>query len=101
LGELLNMKWDWIDFNQNYIAVKNSAEFITKGKKERIIPMNPTVQQVLKKRIPIPFKNDFVFCRYSKVKLNENFVSKSFKKSVRDAKLNDDIHFHTLRHSFA
>ena len=35
------------------------------------------------------------------IKLNENFVSKQFKKSVRAAELNDKIHFHSLRHSFA
>ena len=34
------------------------------------------------------------------IKLNEEFVSKSFKQAVRDAKINDKIHFHTLRHSF-
>jgi len=101
LGELLNMKWDWINFEQKIITVKNSNTFTTKGKKERIVPMNQTVQVVLKKRIPIPFKNDFVFCRFSGVKLIEDFVSKSFKQAVRDAKLNDDIHFHTLRHSFS
>ena len=101
LAELLNMKWSWIDFEQNIITVKNSNDFLTKGKKERIIPMNPTVQIIMKKRIPIPFKNDFVFIRTKGIKLNEDFVSKSFKQAVRDAELNDKIHFHTLRHSFA
>ena len=101
LGELLNMRWNWINFEQNIITVKNSNDFLTKGKKERIIPMNRTVQVVMKKRIPIPYKNDFVFIRLKGIKLNEGFVSKSFKQSVRDAKLNDKIHFHSLRHSFA
>jgi len=46
-------------------------------------------------------QNDFVFNRYEGVKLNESYISKRFKKSVRTAKLNDEIHFHSLRHSFA
>lgn len=101
LGELLNMKWDWINFEQKIITVKNSDEFTTKGKKERIVPMNQTVFVVLQKRSPNPSANDFVFCRFSGVKLNEAFVSKSFKQAVKDAKLNDEIHFHSLRHSFS
>jgi len=35
------------------------------------------------------------------IKLNEDYASKHFKKAVRAAGLNDNIHFHTLRHSFA
>ena len=34
-------------------------------------------------------------------KFNEDFISKQFKKIIRKANLCDDIHFHTLRHSFA
>ncbi|MBZ0200059.1 MAG: site-specific integrase, partial [Ignavibacteriaceae bacterium] len=43
----------------------------------------------------------FVFQKMKDFKLNENYVSKQFKKSVRAAELDDRIHFHTLRHSFA
>src|SRR5690606_9444328 len=39
LGELLNMKWNWIDFTQNIITIKNSNQFISKNKRERIIPI--------------------------------------------------------------
>ena len=46
-------------------------------------------------------KNNYVFVRVPGIKLNENFISKQFKKSVRAAGLDDKIHFHTLRHSFA
>ena len=46
-------------------------------------------------------KNSFVFTRINGIKINEDFVSKQFKKSVRAAGLDNKIHFHTLRHSFA
>ncbi len=35
------------------------------------------------------------------VKLKGNYVSKKFKKVVRAVGLYDEIHFHSLRHSFA
>ncbi|MBK6915755.1 MAG: tyrosine-type recombinase/integrase [Ignavibacteriales bacterium] len=44
---------------------------------------------------------DFIFSHNQNIKFNEDFVSKQFKKAVRAAKLNDQIHLHTLRHSFA
>jgi site-specific recombinase XerD len=48
-----------------------------------------------------PIKNPYVFYRIKGIKLNEDFVSRYFKKVVRLVGLPDDIHFHTLRHSFA
>jgi integrase/recombinase XerD len=104
LGELVNIKWSWIDFNQNLIKIKNSEIFTTKSKKERIIPINKRLYQVLKNRIPKILKindDEFVFYRIKGICYNEDFVSKQFKKSVRASGLDDKIHFHTLRHSFA
>ncbi|MCF8239765.1 MAG: tyrosine-type recombinase/integrase [Melioribacteraceae bacterium] len=100
-GELVNMKWDWIDFNNSTITTKIAGSFQTKSKKERIIPMNKKVSEIIKALLGSSEKNDYVFTNEKGEKLNEDFVSKKFKKSVRAAKLNDEIHFHTLRHSFA
>lgn len=102
LGELLNMKWNWIDFTQNIITIKNSSEFNSKNKRERIIPIHQKVLDILKSCFQLGrFPNSLVFYRYEEIKLNEDFVSKQFKKAVRLAKLNQKIHFHSLRHSFA
>ncbi len=102
LGELVNMKWNWIDFTENIITVKNSSEFNSKNKRERIIPLHQKVESILKNHYQLgKLENALVFSRYEGIKLNEDFVSKQFKKAVRAAKLNDKIHFHTLRHSFA
>ncbi len=98
------MKWDWIDLEQNIIKVKCSVSFTTKSKKERIIPICSTLRVLLTKLFPRIIdldKNNFVFTRNQNIKLNENFVSKQFKKSLRAACLDEKIHFHTLRHSFA
>ena len=98
------MKWDWIDLEQNIIKVKCSVSFTTKSKKERIIPICSTLRVLLTKLFPRIIdldKNNFVFTRNQNIKLNENFVSKQFNKSLRAACLDEKIHFHTLRHSFA
>ena len=103
LNELLSMKWNWIDFNQEIITIKISDDFNTKNKKERIIPIHPKIKKIFLRYFPIPgnTKCSFIFFRKSGIKLNGEFISKQFKKAVRSAELNDDIHFHSLRHSFA
>jgi site-specific recombinase XerD len=104
LGELVNMKWSWIDMKQNQITIKCSEEFTTKSKKERVIPMNQSLVNLIMSRFPKIFsitKDDYVFSRLPGIKLNEDFVSKKFKETLRAAKLDERIHFHTLRHSFA
>ncbi len=103
-AELVNMKWDWIDFNQNIITIKNTESFTTKSKKERIIPMCTILKNCLSNGIPRIVNlnhDDFVFAHLPGKKLNEDFVSKKFKKVIRSIGFNDGIHFHTLRHSFA
>jgi integrase len=100
LGELVNLKWNWIDFEKRIITVKCSAEFTTKSKKERIIPITQGLYTKLINRIPKPL-NNYIFFRVPGIKLNEDFVSKSFKRSIKAAKLDTKVHFHTLRHSFA
>ncbi len=104
LGELVNMKWSWIGLNENQITVHCSDTFTTKSKKERIIPFNQNLSKVFVDRFPKIFNitfDDFVFNDSRGKKLNEDYVSKKFKESVRAAKLDEKIHFHTLRHSFA
>jgi integrase/recombinase XerD len=103
LGELINMKWNWIDFFKNQITVKCSDEFVTKSRKERIIPMSEKVKAVLTTR----YQNskhqlsEVVFCRQEGRMLHQETISKQFKDAARKSNLNDKIHFHSLRHSFA
>ena len=102
LAEIVNTKWDWIDLHNKSIKIKNDISFTTKSKSDRIIPMNGTVIKLLLEHNNIrSLENDYIFYRILGTRLNEDFVSKQFKKAVRRAKLNDSIHFHSLRHSFA
>ena len=103
LNELLNMKWNWIDFTQEIITIKNTDDFNTKNKRERVIPIHPKLKKIFQRYLQISTnaKNSFIFFRKSGIKLNGEFISKQFKKAVRAAELNENIHFHSLRHSFA
>ena len=97
------MKWNWIDLDST-ITVKCNYLFNTKSKKERVIPVNETLKRVLLNQFPKVIdikKNSYVFTCIKGIKLNEDFVSKQFKKAVRAGELCEEIHFHTLGHSFA
>jgi integrase len=40
INEILNLKWNNINFSERFISIKNDETFTTKSKKERIIPIN-------------------------------------------------------------
>lgn len=103
LSELTNMQWSWIDFLQNQITVKCTDDFLTKSKKERIVPMSSKVRAIITSRFNQAAHNldEVVLYRQRGKKLYAEAISKQFKKVIRKSNLNDKIHFHTLRHSFA
>lgn len=100
LSELVNMKWEWINEKENLIQIKNSKSFTTKSKKERIIPINSKVRAALNTQM-IKQNSKYVFTNKIGMKFNQDYLTKSFKKVIRKLNLNDKIHFHSLRHSFA
>jgi integrase len=78
LGELVNMKWSWIDMEQNQITVKCSEQFTTKSKKERVVPMNQSLVNLIMKRFPKVFSitnDDYVFTRVGGIRLMKGFTS--------------------------
>lgn len=103
LSEIINLKWNGIDFAENIIQVKNTNEFTTKSKKERVVPINPIVKNILLNRYPKVIsieQNDYVFTKEG-LKIRGDYITKGFKKCVKSSKLNHELHFHNLRHSFA
>lgn len=104
LGEIVNMKWNWIDLDRGIITVLHDENFVNKGKKDRIIPMVNAVKEIFLRQAKCKtnsISSEFVFTRIPGIKFNEDYVSRKFKRAVRKANLSDKIHFHTLRHSFA
>ncbi len=103
LGEITNLKWSQIDFSERIISVVNTEDFTTKGKKERIIPINERLFFILSNRLPkiMDISKDVYLFNKNGFKFNEDYISKQFKKALRKTNLKPAIHFHDLRHSFA
>jgi site-specific recombinase XerD len=102
LGELLSLRWTDIDFTTKIILIHNSDEFTTKSKKSRVVPMAEDLVRLLSERKKnIRSESEFVFSNERGGKVREGTVQHKFKKCVRRAGLNDRLHFHSLRHSFA
>ena len=103
-GELVNLKWNAVNFEQGIITVKNTATFKTKSGIERIIPINEILKKVLNSRFPKVIdinQDEYVFYRIKGIRLEVDYISKRFKKICRKLKFNESYHFHTIRHTFA
>lgn len=96
LGEILNLTWSNVDLDNRQLHIRNTDDWTTKTKKERTLPFNNVVYKLL---INLSNECDYVFHKNGE-KLKPGFVSKSFKKCVRLAGLNERLKFHSLRHSF-
>ncbi len=99
LSEIINLCWSAVDLKSGIITVQNNETFTTKSKRERIIPMHERVRLVLCNR-PRRDSDRYVFAKCGILYLQE-FISKKFKKSLLQAGLSNELHFHSLRHSFA
>ena len=102
LGEVISLRWKNINLEERTIMISNSETFQTKNKQDRIIPINNQLTEILNDmKLKKVSDSDFVFYKVYGVKLDSTYVSKKFKKAVVKCGLSDQIHFHTLRHSFA
>jgi integrase len=97
LSEIVNLKWYQVDFQASVIQVVNDETFQTKTGRNRVVPMHNLVISVLQKRKQI---GEYVFNKGA-YKYEASYVSRYFKRCVKDAKLNTELHFHSTRHSAA
>ena len=102
LGEELNLKWTDVDFAEKKILVQNHSDFTTKSKRSRVVPMTEELLRILVERKKnVHSESEFVFPNRHGRKLNAGLVERKFKEAVRLAGLNDKLHFHSLRHTYA
>jgi integrase len=102
LGELLSLRWNDVDFSARTVLIHNSEGFTTKSKRSRIVPMSEELcGMLLERKNNVRSESDLVFSNRHGRKLNVGLVERKFKQTVRRAGLNDKLHFHSLRHSFA
>ena len=99
LSELISLQWSNMDFLRKVITVENSEGFTTKTRKNRVVPMNKPLWQMLARRKENAI-SELVFHEKGR-RLDRIRLSKTFKKYVVVAGLNDKLHFHSLRHTFA
>lgn len=101
LSELTGLRWSAVNFATGFLTVGKHTR--TKSGHERSIPLTQDALEVLT-RLDAEREgdgDDYVLKGYTGGQLNPNYASKRFKYYVRLAKLPEEIHFHSLRHTTA
>lgn len=99
-GELINLTWDDIDFNHRFLRIRSKDGFKVKGGRPRIVPMNAQVEGILRRRIEKK-NSEYVFTNSKNSRFTGSYITKTFKKYVRECALSEGTHFHSLRHTGA
>jgi integrase len=95
-GEIVNLKWEDINFSNHLIRVRNRDTFTVKGGHPRTIPLHPYIYKLLK---PLQNKEGYVFLDNNGKVITPYYISRTFKKYIRKCKLPEKYHFHSLRHT--
>jgi integrase len=97
LSEIVNLRWENIDIPNNQIVISNSDDFQTKSGKNRVVPIHPKLMElILRQR-----RAKYLFSKTNGMNFHKDFITHYFKKCARNAGLPEEIHFHSLRHTFA
>ena len=99
LSELTSLKWKNIDLDRKLIFVESSDTFTTKSKRNRAVPMSDGLWYMLLSRKE-QSSCESVFT-YDGAQFKGSLVSHRFKTYARLAGLDERVHFHSLRHTFA
>lgn len=109
LGEIVNLTWQDVKFKDDLMLIGNK-EFETKGRKQRPVPLHQRVKTILTKRFPKIVKLDtstplrvkgYVFCKSNGYPFTGDYFSRRFKRACRQAGVEEEVHFHCLRHGAA
>lgn len=98
LGELINLTWDDIDFDQGIIKIQDKPFWQPKTYK-RDIPVNHTVESVLVK-LQMRRRGIYVFTRGGK-KIESNVPRKILIRLAKKVGLSHITRVHDFRHTFA
>jgi site-specific recombinase XerD len=97
LSEIVNLRWENIDIANNQIVITNYDDFQTKSGKSRVVPIHQKMMElILRQR-----RAKYLFSKSNGMNFHKDFITHYFKKCVRKAGLPEEIHFHSLRHTFA
>ncbi|QXE87367.1 site-specific integrase [Geomonas nitrogeniifigens] len=92
--EILSIKWKQVDLKHGFITL-----YKTKNTELRKIPINEPLRAMLNE---LPKKEDVPYVFYN-FKTDERFLDlkRSFRTAATKAGFDNDVVFHTLRHTFA
>lgn len=106
LNEILNVQIKNINLAELHLTIENKADFKTKSRKNRRIPISKKLAELLEGifkqdgNIFTLFNPDsYLFARDGK-RFTIDYISKQFKKALRAGNFPDRFHFHCLRHTF-
>lgn len=93
-SEIINLKWQDIDFERNTIHIKNA-----KGKKDRIVMLSHKVKETL--QMLGNEKQGYVFKTNRESKYTARTIQKIVENAAQKAQINKEVTPHSLRHAFA
>lgn len=96
-GELISLRWSDIDLENRLIRIRNKEDFTVKAQRPRTIPINKDLFRLIE---ALPRCSDHVFVDRKGMPLKGGYVTKKFKKYVRQCGLGN-FHWHNLRSTFA
>lgn len=103
LSEITNLTWQDVNLNENYIRI-GSEQFTTKTRKVRKVPLCEEARAILESIKPKVFnlnKSNYVFVKENGFAYSQDYISKSFKKLIKQVGFDENLHFHSIRHSTA
>lgn len=96
--ELITLQWEQINFRDKLVTLDN-RNHLTKSKKIRTIPLNIHCMQILIERERYKTGSN-VFTLDSKP-ISADKLTRLFKIYVKKTNVNQQLNFHSLRHTFA
>ncbi len=88
IGELINIRWKDVDFEQRVLRVCVQDAWKPKGKRDRTVPLHPKVEAVLRQQ-PI---GEYVFTGQNGERIARNSAWRCLKSDLNRMGLQGDIH---------
>lgn len=100
ISEVLNLQVKDINLINNIIIIRNKPNFKTKTGKMRLLPIPEKLISLLNEKCQFLKPDSYLFSNLYGERYNSDYISQSFKKSIRKIRLPEKYHFHCLRHTY-
>ena len=101
-GEICALKWGAVDRDNRMIEVRATEDFSPKSGRERRIPLVGRARDVIDNLWTTDVaESDLVFRGATGGPVGEGYLSERFRFYRRQAELPENLHLHSLRHTFA